>query len=322
MTIIEIVEQIKKLNKVLIFSHNRPDGDTIGSATALRHALIKLGKEVDLVCDSVIPEKFFFIKGADCYLKTEEVLDIYDGFIAVDCSAKSMFNGAYNLFMSNKNTFNIDHHISNSKYAKFNYVEDRPACAELMCDIIECLGVEIDEDIANSLLLGIVTDTGNFAHSNTTEKTLSYASKLVGKKANLHLIIQKMFKDQSRNRATLYSRVISKMRYYLEDKVGVIVISQNDLNECNANDTMTEGFIDFPLTVRTVEVAISLLEVADKRYKISFRSKGKVDVNEIASLYGGGGHILASGAMLNGYLEDIIDKLVYNVKQRLEWTDL
>ena len=80
---------------------------------------------------------------------------------------------------------------------------------------------------------------------------------------------------------------------------------------------MTEGFIDFPLTVRTVEVAISLLEVGDKRYKISFRSKGKVNVNEIASLYGGGGHVLASGAMLNGYLEDVIDKLVYNVKQRL-----
>lgn len=318
MTIIEIANQIKKLNKVLIFSHNRPDGDTIGSATALRLALIKLGKEVDLVCDSEIPEKFFFIKGADRYLRTEDVNSSYDGFIAVDCSAKSMFNGAFNLFTSNKNNFNIDHHISNSKYAKYNYVEDRPACCELTYDLIESLNVDIDEDIANSLLLGIVTDTGNFAHSNTTEKTLSYASKLVGKKGNLHLIIQKMFKDQSRARATLYSTVISKMRYYLEDRVGVIVISQKDLSECNAKDNMTEGFIDFPLTVRTVEVAISLLEVADKRYKISFRSKGKVDVNEIASIYGGGGHILASGAMMNGYLEDIIDKLVYNVKQRLE----
>ncbi len=318
MTIIEIANQIKKLNKVLIFSHNRPDGDTIGSATALRLALIELGKEVDLVCDSEIPEKFYIVKGANLYLRTEEVEKEYDGFIAVDCSAKSMFNGAYNLFTSNKNNFNIDHHISNTKYAKFNFVEDRAACCELIYDLIEALNVEINEDMANSLLLGIVTDTGSFAHSNTTEKTLDYASKLVAKNGDLHLIIQKMFKDQSRTRATLYSRVISKMRYYLEDKVGVIVISQNDLTECNAKDNMTEGFIDFPLTVRTVEVAISLLEVGDKRYKISFRSKGKVDVNEIASIYGGGGHVLASGAMLNGYLEDIIDKLVYNVKQRLE----
>ena len=317
MTITEILDQILKFNKVLIFSHNRPDGDTIGSATALRLALLKLGKKVDLVCDSVIPEKFYIVKGADCYLKTEEVNGEYDAFIAVDCSTQSMFNGAYNLFTTNKNNFNIDHHVSNSKYAKFNCVEDRAACCELIYNVIESLGVEIDEDIANCLLLGLVTDTGNFAHSNTTSSTLECASKLVAKGGNLHLISQKMFKDQSRIRATLYARTISNIRYFLEDQVGVIVILQKDLKELGASDTMTEGFIDFPLTVRTVEVAISILEVADKRFKISFRSKGKVNVNEIASIYGGGGHILASGAMLSGYLEDVIDKLVYNVKQRL-----
>ncbi len=317
MTITEISSQILKLNKVLIFSHNRPDGDTVGSATALRLALLKLGKTVCLVCDSDIPEKFFIVNGASEFLRTEEVTDEYDGFIAVDCSTSSMFNGAYNLFTKNKNNFNIDHHISNTNYAKFNCVEDRASCCELMFDVIKSLGVEIDKDIADCLILGIVTDTGNFAHSNVTASTLEYASKLVEKGANLHLISQKMFKDQSKNRANLYARTISNIRYYLEDKVGIIVITQKDLQECNAVDTMTEGFIDFPLTVRTVEVAISMLEVADKRYKISFRSKGKVNVNEIASIYGGGGHILASGAMLSGYLEDIIDKLVYNVKQRL-----
>ena len=105
MTITEITSQILKLNKVLIFSHNRPDGDTVGSATALRLALLKLGKQVDLVCDSAIPEKFYIVKGADCYLRTEEVKDNYDGFIAVDCSTNSMFNGAYNLFTKNKNNF-------------------------------------------------------------------------------------------------------------------------------------------------------------------------------------------------------------------------
>ena len=317
MTITEISSQILKLNKVLIFSHNRPDGDTVGSATALRLALLKLGKQVDLVCDTDIPEKFFIVKGANCYLRTEKVSDTYDGFIAVDCSTSSMFNGAYNLFTKNKNNFNIDHHVSNTKYAKYNCVEDKASCSEILLDVIESLDVEIDEDIANCLLLGIVTDTGNFAHSNVTAKTLEYASKLVYKGANLHLISQKMFKDQSRARATLYARTMSNIRYYLDDAVGIITITKKDLQECNAVDTMTEGFIDFPLTVRTVEVAISILEVGDKRYKISFRSKGKVNVNEIASIYGGGGHVLASGAMLNGYLEDVIDKLVYNVKQRL-----
>lgn len=318
MTITEIASKIKGLKSALIFSHVRPDGDTIGSATALRNALIFLGINADLVCDSPIPEKFSFIDGVDYYLTPDKITKEYDGHIAVDCSVSSMFGNAYSLFIKNKNTFNIDHHISNAKYAKYNYVYDNSSNCENVYELINALNVDITEEIANSLLLGVVTDTGNFAHSNTTAKTLGCASDLLAKDANLNYIIYKMFKEQTKARAKLYARVISKITYYLEDRVGVLVINKNDLEECNATQDMTEGFIDFPMTVVGVEVAISLLEVGDKRYKISLRSKGKVNVNEIASLYGGGGHVLASGAMLNGYKEDIIDKLVYNVSQRLE----
>ncbi|MBR2377497.1 MAG: bifunctional oligoribonuclease/PAP phosphatase NrnA [Clostridia bacterium] len=318
MTITEIASKIKGLKSALIFSHVRPDGDTIGSATALRNALISLGINADLVCDSPIPEKFSFIDGVGCYVTPDKITKEYDGYIAVDCSVSSMFGGAYSLFIKNKNTFNIDHHVSNAKYAKYNYVFDNSSNCENVYELLGALNVDITEDIANSLLLGIVTDTGNFAHSNTTAKTLANASDLVSKDANLNYIIYKMFKEQSKARAKLYARVISNATYYLEDRVGVLVINKSDLEEFGAVENMTEGFIDFPMTVIGVEVAISLLEVGDKRYKISLRSKGKVNVNEIASLYGGGGHILASGAMLNGYKEDIIDKLVYNVSQRLE----
>ncbi len=317
MKLSEIAQKLKTVKSAVIFSHNRPDGDTIGCATALKLALEKLGASVTLCCDSVVPEKFHIFKGASEYVKSSEINKNVDAFIAVDCSCSSMFDSAYSVFASFKNTFNVDHHISNDRYAKYNYVEDKGACCEIVYELINLLGASIDKDIANALLLGIVTDTGAFAHSNASENTLLIASKLVALGGDLHLIIKKMFKDQSKQRAALYSRVISKMQYHLDDKVAVLVIEKTDLTACNANDSMTEGFIDFPLTVRTVEVAISLLETGDKQYKISFRSKGKVNVNEIASIYGGGGHILASGAMIRGYKEDIIDKLVYNVKQRL-----
>ena len=135
--------------------------------------------------------------------------------------------------------------------------------------------------------------------------------------ANLNLIVYKTFKEQSKNRAKLFAKTISNIRYELDGALAFINVSRADIIASNEDDSITEGFIDYPLSVEGVEVAISLLETADKRYKISFRSKGKVNVNEIASLYGGGGHILASGAVLNGYLEDIIDKLTYNVKQRI-----
>ena len=317
MTLNDIASKIKTLKNVVIFSHNRPDGDTIGCATALKLALEKLGATAALCCNAVVPENFYYIKGANEYKNSNDIKGEFDAFIAVDCSSESMFDTTFALFKSHKNTFNIDHHISNTRYAKYNYVEDTGACCEILYSLIKLLGVEICADIANSLLLGIVTDTGNFAHSNATASTLFTASKLMEKGANLTFTVKKMFKDQSKERAALYTRVISNMEYFLDGQVAVIVTSKKDLEDCNAVDNMTEGFIDFPLTVRTVEVAISLLEVGKLQYKISLRSKGKVNVNEIASLYGGGGHVLASGAMLKGYKEDIIDKLVYNVKQRL-----
>lgn len=320
MTIEKISNEIKELRSALIFSHNRPDGDTIGCATALCSALIKLGIKVELCCESDITEKYSFVKNVDKYKKSNEYLnriDEFDGVIAVDCSTETMFSDAYRVYLKGKKKINIDHHVSNTRYADDNYVEDCGACCEIMYKVIKALKVEITEDMANSLLLGIVTDTGNFGHSNVTPNTLAVASELLKAGGNLHNVVEKMFRNQPKERAELYAKTMSKIRYELDGKLAFIIITRKNLEEANAVDSMTEGFIDFPLSVSTVEVAVSLLETADKRYKISFRSKGKVNVNEIASIYGGGGHILASGAVISGYLEDIIDKLTFNVKQRI-----
>lgn len=315
MTTAEITTELLKYKSVLIFSHNRPDGDTVGAATALRLALIKKGVNADLICAYDIPEKLKYIETASVYKKSVD--GNYQAFVAVDCSSDNVFSDLYPTFKRHQVTFNIDHHVSNAKYAKFNLVKDYASCAEVVYEIIKELGVEIDREIATSLLTGIVTDTGAFYHSNVTPETLVVASELKKAGANLNEIIRLNFKEQPKERASLYAKVISKMRYRLDGKVGILVITKSDIEEANAVENMTEGFIDYPMSVKGVEVAISLLETGKNRYKISLRSKGKVNVNEIASLYGGGGHILASGALLNGYLEDIIDKLCYNVEQRL-----
>ena len=318
MTLREIAKKILTFKKVLIFSHTRPDGDTIGSSTALKMALESKGIKADIVCDyQDLPKGLEILKGALEIKKPSEITDVYDAHFAVDCSTSSVFGATYKIFEKCEQTFCIDHHISNSYYAKHTFVKESGACTENIYDLLVEMGVDINEDIANSILLGIVTDTGSFGHNSTTDRTLEIASILVKKGGKLSEIVKKMFKNQSRQRAKLYAKVISGLRYYLDGQVAVIVTTDSLLKECNATPTMTEGFIDFPLSIEGVEVAISLLEVNDKKYKVSFRSKGKINVNEIASLYGGGGHIFASGAMLNGYLEDIIDKLVYNVKQRV-----
>ena len=126
-----------------------------------------------------------------------------------------------------------------------------------------------------------------------------------------------MFSRQPKQRALLYGRVMNKIRFALDDKLTFIVTTLEDMEQTGADKSLTEGFVDFPLTIDGVEVSISLMEVKKRHYKVSFRSKGKVNVNAVAGIFGGGGHILASGCVLNGEFEEVIEKLEFAVRQNL-----
>ncbi len=314
-TITEIVDKLSNIKSALIFSHVRPDGDTIGSAMALAYALEKTGVKVGLCCASAIPAKFGFVGAPDQY--SLAVSEIYEAHIAVDCSTEGMIGDLAPLYFSCKNTFNIDHHVSNTFYAENNYVAEKAANCENVFQVISALyqrkNLNFDSRLANLILMGIVTDSGAFAHQNVTSETLETASKLKTYGADLHEIVYKLFKEQTIERARLFATAVSGMKFYHEGKLALITVRTADLEKTGATSDMTEGIIDFPLSVEGVEVAVSVMETGEKRFKISFRSKGEVNVNEIASRFGGGGHILASGCMLNGFFEDVIDKLVFIV---------
>ncbi|MBE5742251.1 MAG: bifunctional oligoribonuclease/PAP phosphatase NrnA [Clostridiales bacterium] len=310
-TLTNIAIELKKRSNVLIFCHNRPDGDTLGSAFALKHALEQLeGKVADVVCAQPVPEKYLPLEFIGKTYLPSEITKKYDCHIAVDCASEMMLGDSYALFIKNENTINVDHHVSNERYAKLNYVEDRASCCEIIYGLINYLGRELSEEVANSLLLGIVTDTGNFMHNNVTESTLQTASSLVGKGANLHLISYAMFKNQKIERAKLYANTINNIRFFEDGKIAIISIFKSDFKKFYATQDMTEGFIDFPLSIEGVEVAVSIMESKRDTYKVSFRSKGKINVNEVASSFGGGGHVNASGCVVCGFYEDVKDKII------------
>ena len=312
-----IAEKLNEVNSVLIFCHSRPDGDTLGSAFAIKRYFEKLSKTADIICDSPIPEKFSFMPISKSVKTLDDIDRTYDAHLAIDCSTEGMLGDNYRLFIKNNKTFNIDHHVSNTKYAKYNYVDDRAACCEIVYELLKVMGCDIDRDIANSILLGISTDTGHFMHNNVTASTLMIASELVKAGGDLHEIGYKMFKSQPKNRAELQAAILSKIKFYSDDKISMITIMQSDLDRFNATSDLTEGFIDYPLSVNGVEVAVSILESKSNCYKISFRSKGRVNVNEIAATFGGGGHIMASGCMLHGFYEDVKEKLIRTISQYL-----
>ena len=184
--------------------------------------------------------------------------------------------------------------------------------------LIKDMGVPFNEKIANALMTGLLTDSGNFSHDDVDEEALLLAAELVKAGADICSLNYNLFKKQPKARATLFGKVMGGIRYYHDSRFAVAVIDKKTMDTCGADIGMTEGFVDFPLNVDTVEVAATLLETKKGQYKISLRSKTYADVNKIAGCYGGGGHVRAAGCMLFGDIEDVLDKLSYTVSQYLE----
>ena len=313
----EIKEQLNSAKSIAIFCHTRPDGDALGAGLALCLALENAGKKAYMCCEDVVPEKFSFIPSMKKVRQEMPNID-YDLLVSVDCAdvtRTGVFSKHFIKFK--KKTINIDHHVSNDRYAKLNYVEECPACCEIITELLIKAGYEITEEIANLLMVGLATDTGNFSHQDVTEKTFRTGAYLRSKGADVNLIYYNLFARQTKARALLYGRVMNNIRFALEDKFAFVIISEKDMAELNADKSLTEGFVDFPLTIDGVEVSASLLENKKGQYKVSLRSKGKVNVNSVATTFGGGGHVLASGCMLFGELEEVIERLSYAVYQNL-----
>ena len=315
MTITELARSIKSLKSALIFCHQRPDGDTLSCAFALKKAFLSLGKTADVVCSDPVPEKYFATGLFETVLSDAD--GGYDGYIAVDCAASDMLGKNETFFLKQKNTFVIDHHATNTRFGKTNYVDCRSACAVNIYNLLKELGVMINAEIAETLLLGIVTDTGNFEHSNTDPDTLRLAAELMEQGADLNRINLYMFKSQSKARAKLYLKVMSEMRFYHNDRFAVIYTSKKDLDDLSLSRAETEGFVDFPMSIGSVEVCAALIDAGKNGYKVSLRSK-HIDVSAIAKTFGGGGHKNASGCMLFGFFEDVLDKLAFTVGNYLD----
>ena len=315
----EIAHILKQAKSVAIFSHVRPDGDAYGSSMALSRALTALNIKNCVCIESEIPSNLAFVEGLQEVCKKPPFEA--EAYIAVDCADESRLGELAYVFRAAGRkypTINVDHHVSNPRYAKHNYVRECAANCLNMYMLITDMGVTINKQMAEYLLMGILTDSGNFSHDDVREETLATAAKLVAAGADICRYNYLLFKIQPRERAALHADVMGKMRYYFDDRFAAIVISQEQMKKHNANYGMTEGFVDFPLNVDSVEVAAALLEMRKGQYKISLRSKNYADVNKIAGVYGGGGHVRASGCMLYGDLEDVLDRLSYTVSQYLE----
>lgn len=315
MTFEKISQLISKSKSIAIFSHTRPDGDTIGGVLALKMGLTSAGKKCDAFCDSAIPEKFLFLPQADEFLPAPE--QKYDLYIAVDCGELARLGENAVVFEKNRNTVNIDHHMSNDSFAKENYVKNFSSTCEIVFELLKFMKIGFDDNIAKCLYVGLSTDTGNFAHSNTDSHTFRCAEELVSYNIDVAGLNFILYRNTSFERTKLLGKVISRVRRYCDGKVSLLYTLTDDMAQIGAKQSDTEGFIDYATNIQGTEVGVALCQHSENSYKISMRSRGKVDVSRICASFGGGGHRNASGCMVSGFLEDVIDKVVREISFEL-----
>lgn len=316
MTLEHILEEIKKAKKIVILTHENPDGDAIGSSLGMYIALRKMGKEPDIIIPE-LPRAYNFLPEIE-NVKKEGQKEPYDLAIALDCATIKMLNGWANYFEDAKVKVTIDHHGTNTMYGDYNYVNpDAPACAQTLISIIQYFGVEIDKKIGTCLLTGIITDTGGFQYQSTTPETFEFAAELLQTGVNVSDVYKRVMNTMTKANFELRKRAIERMEFFKEGKIAFTYITKEDIEEANAETGDFEGIVEEGRNIEGVEVSIFLRET-QKGFKVSLRSNDYVNVSDVCLLFGGGGHIHAAGCTIAQSLEQVKEKIVNEVKVHIK----
>lgn len=302
----ELKQQLEAAKKVVIISHNRPDGDTTGSNLALRIYLENQGKEVTSACSDPVPENFNFLPKVETFTQ-EFLLEDFDTVIIVDAGAKHLvrfFETYPELTRTRKPIICIDHHISNDKFGTLNVIDPKEtSTTSLLYKFFDSQNIEITPDMATCLLNGIYTDTGSFMHSNTTPSTMKISSQLMKLGANFKDISKYNFQQTKTNRLKLIGEVLDNLSVN-QDNVVVAGVNQDTFTKYQATSEDLSGVADMLSSVPDTNYSMLLTEDKKGNVKASLRTRQEeINVAKIAEQHGGGGHTKAAGFRTAGKLK-------------------
>jgi phosphoesterase RecJ-like protein len=288
-----------------------PDGDAIGSMTAMYLALKGMGKKAAMFCKDPVPEIYEFLPESD-KIKSSLNNGKYDLAIAVDCGDDKRVEKGIDLKILAGTVINIDHHPDNTKFGDINLIESISSVSEILFKLFREMKIEITSDIAASLYTGIMTDTGNFRYDYTTAETLDIAALLARAGANISRIAMAVYETKTLSSVRILGAAMYRLETSQSGKVAWTVLPKQLMDSLGAKSEDLTGLVDHIRTIKGVEVAVLFREEEDG-IKVNFRSKFKVNVSEIARNLGGGGHIRASGAVMQGSLEEAKQKVLDEV---------
>lgn len=312
----KIIEMINKSSKIGIFTHSNPDGDALGSSYSLKLVLESMEKQAEVFTSGKTERKLdALLKKGECgNLKPEEC----DLLAALDSADIDRLGEWKEVFEVHPATFSIDHHITHIPFAKETVMSDVSSTCEVVWQLYKEMDIPLSLDVASNLYIGILTDTGNFKYSCVSGETHRIVADLIDGGVDFATISKKLFGTLSREYLRLKARAIGKTEYLLDGRAAMLCLTPEDFDACEINEADASPIVTLPCSAEGVEVGIYVRKRESNEYKVSLRSVNYVDVAEIASSFGGGGHIRAAGYSVDECdYADNIECLLREIEKRL-----
>jgi phosphoesterase RecJ-like protein len=312
----DIIQQISSVissnSTFLITTHEGPDGDAIGSSLALASFLRRSGKQVTVHYQDPVPELYAFLPGVDTVQR--HIPDQhFDVAFVLDIGEKRRAGAEFCAFSRVTTTVNLDHHLSCENFADYNLIDSEAAATGvLVYRVIAALDYRFDLDTALCIYVSIITDTGSFRYSNANREAFSVAGEMIECGINAWDVAEKLYENQPQKRLELVARCLPTLEVFKDGQAASVTVTLDMYAATSADSELTDGFVNYPRSIRGVEVAIFFRQLEALKWKVGFRSKGKVNVATFSRALGGGGHHNAAGCTVDGSQADV-KALVYKI---------
>ena len=306
-----VCEALLRYRRVVVTSHMRPDGDSIGSSLALAWALREIGTDARVVHRDRPPVQLADFPGVSDIEIGDTVPAGTEAVAVLECgdlarTGLSSFDGL--------TVINVDHHPGNGGYGEVQWFDgSASACGEMVFEIIAELGVPLTADMATQLFVAVVTDTGSFRYPGVSPRTFSYCARLLEAGADPVSISRKLFDSHTLGRLRLQGAVLQSLEVDPSGRLAILTLTDAVLSASGGVPDETDGLINLPLGVKAIQAAVFFKEAENGHWRVSLRSKGEIDVGRVARSFGGGGHKNASGCTLEGPLESVRARILERV---------
>lgn len=306
----QTAELLKSSSTIILTAHVQPDGDCLGSMLALNQYLLSIDKDVRMILDDDVPALYKFLPGHQAISKPTTKVISADLLVVLDASDIDRIGKVKDHV--DAPILNIDHHLSNTKFADYWYIDKQSAATgEIIFQLLTMLEASVTADMATCLYTAIATDCGFFRYANTSVQTMRYAADLMEYGAKPYVIAEAMETKPLESILTL-ANVLKTLELHHNGRIATITVLPDTLSNLDS----TEGFINYPRVIEGVEIAIMFKVMNDGMIRVSFRSK-IADVSQLALTFGGGGHARAAGCGIIGRIDDVTKEVLHAAAKQL-----